>query len=342
MSQTLDPSNLKQLLAPLDDAHWMLGGALRFDSELLAIHQYLKQYIAPRQLRHVSATPPCLWSLDWLGQRALLPDTLIVERIKQYAQAGIALTFSFDNPYIPEEFLDDDYGIGLVHLLSQSPLNRVWVASDALRDHLRAEFPRLAIDAHPNRIAIEKQKRTPALYRRLAEGYDRVALHPRDGARPEIYTPLAADASRYIIIANDRCLSTCPLRAEHLQQLARRRVHPYQTAPRLAIAELRQRCGCLQPTATLQGMRANLSHAQLSALYAQGFRQYALVDHKVRSMPDLLHDFCYYLFNPSPDMQHLLATLTASLFGLLLPHANVPSSGMTHIQQIPHPQQVAN
>ncbi len=341
MSSPLDPANLRTLLQPLLDAQWMIGGALRFDDELLALHGYLKQYLAPRQLRHVVATPPCLWSLDWLGQRALFPDALLVQRVRQYNAAGIAVSLCFDNPFIPAESIDDDYGIGLVEELSKSPLNSLWIASDALRDHLRAHYPRLPLYAHPNRIASEKQRRTAALYQRLAERYDRVALHPRDAARREIYDPLAAEASRYIIIANDRCLSTCPLRREHLQQLSLRRQQPYQTAPRLAIAELLQRCDCKNAIHTLQGKRGNLSQEQLSALYERGFRHYALLDQQTRSAGDLIHDFCHFSFNQSPELQQLQATLTVTLYTLVRASGGHPNSGMSHVRQIPDPKLVA-
>ncbi len=341
MSPPHDTTNLRALFEPLLNAEWMVGGALRFDDELLALHSYLRQYFAPRQLRHVTATPPCLWSLDWLGQRALSPDALLVQRLRQYNEAGIAVSFCFDNAFIPAESIDDDYGIGLVEELSKSPLNSLWIASDALRDHLRAHYPRLPLYAHPNRIASERQRRTAALYQRLAERYDRVALHPRDGARREIYAPLAAEASRYIIIANDRCLSTCPLRREHLQQLSLRRQQPYQTAPRLAIAELIQRCDCKNAIHTLQGKRGNLSQQQLRVLYELGFRRFALLDQQTRSVGDLIHDFCHYSFNQSPDFQHLLATLTVTLYSLTRVSSGQPRSGMSHVRQIPDPKQVA-
>ncbi len=341
MSTEFDTSILKKLIEPLTDAQWIIGGGLRFDEELMALHEYLKQYLAPRQLRHITATPPSLWSIDWLGQRSLIPDTPLVKRIRKYNAAGIAVSLVFDNAFIPEQHLDDDYGIGLVHELSQSSLNSLWIASDTLRDHLRQHFPRLPLYAHPNRIYTERQKRSASLYQKLSEHYDRVALHPRDATRAEIYTPLAAEAARYIIIANDRCIATCPLRREHLQQLALRREQPYQSAARLAIHELQQRNGCQSVIHTLQGKRGNLSQSQLSNLYELGYRHFAILDEKMRSAADLFHDLFHFSLNQSHEIQHIRATLVSSLYAFCAAMGNAPATGMAEVALNPNPRLIA-
>ncbi len=341
MSTEFDTSILTKLLEPLTDAQWIVGGGLRFDDELMALHEYLKQYLAPRQLRHITATPPCLWSLDWLGQRALIPDGLLVRRIREYNAAGIAVSLVFDNAFIPEHHLDDDYGIGLVHELSHSPLNSLWIASDALRDHLRQHFPRLPLYAHPNRIYTERQKRSASLYQKLSEQYDRVALHPRDATRTEIYSPLATEAARYIIIANDRCIATCPLRREHLQQLALRREHPYQSDVRLAIQELQQRTSCLNFSHTLQGKRGNLSQTQLGRLYELGYRHFAILDERIRSAADLFHDLFHFSLNQAHEIQHIRATLVSTLYAFCAPTGNAPATGMADVTLNPNPRLIA-
>ncbi len=341
MTATPNRKNIDQLLAPLCDAQWMIGGALRFDEELLLIHQYLKTYLPERQFRHLTATPPCSWSLDWLAQRGILPDDRIITSLQRYQHEGIAISLSFDNPFIPERLANDDYGMGLVSILSQSPQNSLWVASDMLRDHLREHFPKLPIYAHPNRIAIEKQRRTPLFYQQLSEHYDRVAIHPRDGQRADIYKHLSADASRYIIITNDRCLANCPLRREHLQQLALRREYPYDCNIRAHIQELCKRCDCHSIIHTLQGKRANLSHLRLAEFYDLGFRHFAILDDQIRCSPELLTDIIHYTYNQDPEMQHILATFSVNLMSIGSSHSSSPSSGMMNVDYIPHPHHFA-
>ncbi len=338
---TEDIAFLKEVFQAYPSAEWMLGGAMRFGQELIKLNKYFHNFFPYIEVKNMHATLPCLWSLDWMGQRPLVPDVTIINYLNYYQSAGTTITLCFDNPFIPEEYLNDSYSIGLAEVLHRNPRNRVWVADDKLRDLLRTKFPKLPIDAHPNRIYAERKKRGLDLYKSLCESYQRVAIHPKDARRKEIYEALSSVADRFIIITNDSCIATCPLRYNHLQQLAKRRIHPYESDARLAISDYMVRMQCQDLGHITKKQLGNVNHQQLRTLHDLGYKHFAVLEEKARNVVSICNDFFYYSFSQALEHERYRATLLASLYYLLQEASNPISGGLKNIAQNPDPSLIA-
>ncbi len=336
-----DLAFLKEVFQPYPSAEWLLGGAMRFGPELIQLNKYFQNLFPFLHIKNMSATLPCLWSLDWMGQRPLSPDIIIINLLEYYKNAGISLSLTFDNPFILDEHIDDSYCMGIVEVLLENPNNRVWVADDKLRDHLHAKFPQLPIDAHPNRIYAERKKRGLALYRSLCEKYQRVAIHPKDARRKEIYEALSPEAERFIIITNDSCIATCPLRYNHLQQLAKQRTHPYENEARLAISDYTVRMQCKSLAHITQRELGNVNHQQLRTLHDLGYKHFAVIEDRARNIISICNDFFYYSFNQSMEYEHYRSTFQTSLYCLMQESQISISGGLKNVLINPDPTMIA-
>ena len=300
----------------LPQASWTVGGALRFDRSLLTVNNFLKQMLGLRQFDNVAGAPPCPWNLDWFVQRRPISFAAYSEALEAYARQNTGVILVFDNPNLTEAELDDPYCMGLVnelHNRDRVRKNAVAVASDALAARLRAAMPKLRIYCHANRLVMEKGKRTPALYNKLATLYDRVCLHPADAVKPSITNALENKA-RFDIIINDPCLRTCPVRREHLALLADMRRAPYDTTLMRRRSDLISRVGCQKcnPAELNQKTSCNLTREEACALYEAGFRSFIIQAQQFRNEMTLLWDIFHCMLDYSPELCNKAALIASS------------------------------
>ena len=300
----------------LPQASWTVGGALRFDRSLLTINNFLSQMLVVRQFSNVAGAPPCPWSLDWFVQRRPLAFDAYCNALEAYAKQNVGVILVFDNPNLSEAELNDSYCLGLVQELynrDRVRKNAVCVASDALAARLRAALPKLRIHCHLNRLVMEKGKRTPALYNKLATQYDRVCLHPADAVKPSITSALENKA-KFDIIINDPCLRTCPVCREHLSLLADMRREPYNTELMRRRSDLIARVECqkMDPAALAQKASCNLTRDEATALYEAGFRSFIIQAQQFRNDITLLWDIFHCMLDYSPEISNKAALIAAS------------------------------
>ncbi len=317
----------------MPEALWTVGGALRYDTSLQAVAKFLANFLGVRSVNRVLAEPACQWSLDWFVQRRPIAQDDYVAALEHYAHAGIGVTLMFDNPFITEAEVDDAYGLHLVrelHKHDRVRLNAVSVASDALAARLRAEWPKLPLHCHLNRLVVEKGRRTPAFYHKLAGQYKRVCLHPADAVRPSLYTALEAP-ERFDVVVNDPCLRTCPVRREHLQLLAAMRREPYKVEAMMRRSELLERAGCHKVDAATLRQKAtnNLCRAEAHALYAAGFRSFIIQSQQFRNEATWLWDIFQSMFDVAhPQLSNKVALIATSCLAEVRQQPQAPASGM--------------
>ncbi len=311
------------------EAQFIVEGALRFDAPLMRMAQYLKAFLPFRQLKHVLANIPCLWSLDWHGQRSLLPETTMLPIIARYAEMGMKIDLNFDNPYLNEAELDNDYGWGLVEVLTQhlpSEQAGLVIAHEGLRQSIRAAKPQLRLTAHSNLHDAARKKRDASYYRELLQRYDAVYLHPADGHKAALCKELAPEASRLIITLNDPLVRTSPARAELLHALSERRRKPYGAEERLYLKHAKIKAGYQDLSALLKGQSNNLSHATWEGLYQLGYRQFAIQAQQFSSPVSLVSDLLHYYFHAASTHSNRVASLYANLFSIMGgENTNMPS-----------------
>ncbi len=300
----------------LPQASRTVGGAFRFDRSLQTILGVLQQLGSLFPITHVAGVMPCSHSLDWFVQRRPVPMSDYVNALETYARMNLGVVLVLDNPFVAEEQLEDSY----ISLLVQELYNRdrirknaVCVASDKVAARIRAICPKLPIHCHDNRLTAEPGKRTPALYNKLAEQYDRVCLHPTDAARPGIYTALA-QPEKFEAVINDPCLRTCPVRRDHLRLLAQMRKEPYNTELMAQRSSLISRAACQQINreALQQKATCNLTRAEAAALHAAGIRHFVIRGSQFRNEMTLLWDILHCMQNDDPQFSNKFALIAAS------------------------------
>ncbi len=319
----------------MPEAHFYVGGALRFDSLLISMQSYLRTHVKVRQLDGFFGGMPCLWSLDWHRNTAGLEDVDYCRLLDIYAANKMGITLCFDNPFISDEMLTDAYGLGLV----QEYLNRnkqqaasICVANDKLCDFLKAKCPQVRIIAHPNRIAVEMQKRDAALYNKLLSRYDQVGLHPADAVKTSLTAGIEAK-ERIFITLNDTCLRTCPVRRNHLQALANMRLQPFVNTHRMTEADLITKVGCKQ-LGNIMSQTGNLSRATMHQLYEQGYRHFVIQAQTLRSPYTVATDVLNSLFTTSPEHSHQVASIKANLLSTMSMPTRKLKSGMIPFRKL--------
>ncbi len=338
-SQKNNPSDHLRKLAYLTkdympDARWTVGGALRFDQSLLQLAQKMARDVEIRRITQVSATPPCLWSLDWFSQRRPLPGPAYIRMLDTYVKEGIGITLEFDNPFIREEDLKDSYALFLVAELAKRNTahnHAVSVASDRLAEHLRKHVPMLPIHCHVNRLLVEPAEtvRDAAFYNKLAQRYNRVCLHPADAVNPAVYGAIAEPA-RMDVVINDPCLRSCPLRSAHLQILADYRREPYNPMHSQKRVALLNQVGCLRVDGSgpQQKMASNLTKAESRALYAAGYRSFIIQAQRFGKEITLMWDIIQCMFASTPELSNKVALILSSCLIALDPKPKVLASGL--------------
>lgn len=336
MSQIIKPvtmDDIRFMVADhLPEASWTFGGALRFDNSLRTIISQLEDSFPLRKPARVAGCPACKWSLDWYTERRPMNLALFNNTLEEYAAKSVGVVLTFDNPFITEEMLADSYANTLVSELYKRDRvhgNAICVASDVLAAHIRSICPKLPLLCHPNRLIVERSKRTPALYNKLLEHYDRVCLHPADASRPAIYTAITTP-KRCDIVINDPLPRNSALRREHLRLLADIRLDPYNaelSKRRTSLAErdgwhtihrdeLRQRASC------------NLTHEESSALYAAGYRSFIIQGSQFRNEMTLLWDIFTCILDYSPTLNNKAALIASAIMASFGAPKNQMPSGL--------------
>ncbi len=300
----------------LPQASWTLGGAFRYDRSLQTILGVLLQVGSLFPITHVAGVIPCSHSLDWFVQRRPVQLADYTNALEAYAQRNLGVVLVLDNPFVAEEQVEDSYISLMVQELYKRDRvrkNAVCVASDMLAKYIRSICPKLPIFCHDNRLTAEPGKRTPALYNKLAEQYDRVRLHPTDASRPSIYTALE-QPEKFEAVINDPCLRNCPVRRDHLRLLAQMRQQPYNTELMAQRSNLISRTACQQinKEALQQKATCNLTRAESAALHAAGIRRFVIRGSQFLNELTLLWDILHCMQNDTPQFSNKSALIAVS------------------------------
>lgn len=299
----------------LPQAEWMVGGAFRFDRSLQMLANFFSTQLGVRTISYVAGTPPCMWSLDHFVQRRPLALDAYVSALETYAQMGIGVVLVFDNPYLTDAEIEDPYGAMLVQELynrDRIRKNAVSVANDKLAAKIRT-LCKLPVHCHYNRLVAEMNRRTPALYDKLAEQYERVCLHPADASKPAFVNGVA-EPQKFEVVMNDPSLRNSAVRRDLVKLLADMRRAPYDTALMARRASLLERDGAQKVETALSGAKCscNLTRQELQTLYEAGFRRFAVQSEHFRNEMTLLWDIMQCMLDYSPEICNKAALIASS------------------------------
>ena len=204
------------------DAVWDVSGAFVNDRELIAFHDFCNLLLGFSPFNIVHGAPLCTWNSGRVLKHLMRDAEEIRAAGLEYEKRNIALYYTFTNLNLKEEHMSDPLGNALLTFATNhnpTSRNAVIMASDALLEHVRTNFPTLRTVSSILKITNGGGKGKLEVYQQLAEKYDEVMVHPDDVLNYELLEKLE-DKERYILLVNEYCIRQCPLRAYHYSSLS--------------------------------------------------------------------------------------------------------------------------
>lgn len=262
------------------EAVWDVSGAFVDDRELVAFYEYCRDALSLEPFHIVHGAPLCPWNSGRVLSHMMREAEDIREAGLAYARLGISVYLTFTNLLLGPRELKDPVGHALCRFFSRNnptARNAVIVANDGLRELIRREYPELRLVSSVLHITNNEPVRNPDVYRRLADEYDEVMVHPDDVRRPELLEKLE-DKDKYILIINEYCIRNCPIRPYHYRTLSEYALNflSYDDSHFMK-AKAGNGCGELHTLLSDETRRVlALNEPELDALYDMGFRHFKL------------------------------------------------------------------
>lgn len=260
------------------DAEWDVSGAFANDRELLLFHDFFLQVFGVKTLRLVHGAPLCLWNSGRVLPRLLCTAEQIRDAGKAYARRGIAVDLTFSNHLLGKEHLGDETGNAILKFFERNnPTggNGVIMASEALYAHVKKNYPSLRTVSSIIKVAVEHGRGKADYYRKLAERFDKVMIHPDDAWNFDMLETLE-DKNRYEILVNEYCVRGCKIRHLHYRSLSQSAIN-YFGAKDEEFEKLFPNNGCSDIRRLIsspdRGTTA-LSLSEIRRLYDMGFRKF--------------------------------------------------------------------
>ena len=203
------------------DAVWDVSGAFVNDRELIAFYDYCKLLLGFEVFNIVHGAPLCEWNSGRVLKHLMREAEEIRTAGLEYEKRNIAVYLTFTNLLLNEQHMKDPFGNAVCVFFSRhnpTGKNAVILASDTLRDHIRKEYPTLKLISSILKITKCGKGRLDA-YKRLADEYDEVMVHPDDVLNYDLLEKIE-DKERHILLVNEYCIRNCPIRPFHYHSLS--------------------------------------------------------------------------------------------------------------------------
>lgn len=153
------------------------------------------------------AFPPAMWNGGRPQGGLICDDTYIKNVLHAFNSQGIPIRFTFTNPMIREEHLDDPFCNHLMEL-ADNGLNEVIVFSEVLEDYIRKHYPRYKITSSTCKRITDPEK----LAEELNKDYYVVVMDYDLNNHFEIIDKLP-HKEKLELLANSTCFPNCPKRS---------------------------------------------------------------------------------------------------------------------------------
>lgn len=261
-------------------AEWDVSGAFVNDKELIAFFDYTKRVLGFEPFHWVHGAPLCLWNSGRVLKQLIRSADEIRAAGLAYEKRSIAVYLTFSNLLIDEKLLHDKMCNVLCRFFERhNPTRRngVIMASDLLRDYIRREYPELRCVSSILHVVNQHGKGKIDVYRRLAEEYDEVMVHPDDVLNDTLLEQLE-DKDRYTLLVNEYCIRNCPLRPYHYKVLSELALE-FLSYDGQEFDKRQNDNGCRDLGRMLTDERLGvlaLSTPEIAHLYDMGFRHFKL------------------------------------------------------------------
>lgn len=260
------------------EAEWDVSGAFANDRELLLFHDFFLQVFGVKILKLVHGAPLCLWNSGRVLPHLICTAEQIRDAGKAYTHRNIGIDLTFSNHLLTEQHLEDETGNAILSFFERNNptgKNAVILASEALFTHVKENYPKLKTVSSIIKVAVEHGRGKADYYRRLAERFDKVMIHPDDAWNFSMLEELE-DKSRYEILVNEYCVRSCKIRHLHYRSLSQSAINYFgakdpefeKLFPNNGCSDLRQLlCDPVRGTAAL-------AREEIKRLYDMGFRKF--------------------------------------------------------------------
>lgn len=159
--------------------------------------------------------PVALWNGGRLIQHDQCDREFIENVVKNINEQGIPVRYTFTNPLITEEDLDDPY-CNYCMQVADNGMNEVMVMSPILEKYLREKYPDFAY----NSSTCKELKSADDINAEFEKGYKYVVLDYNLNNHWEFLGKLT-HPEKLEVLVNTLCEPNCPRRGEHYRQIAR-------------------------------------------------------------------------------------------------------------------------
>lgn len=318
-------ANFSPYLNPLwPDAVWDVSGAFVNDRELIAFHDFCTLLLGFAPFSIVHGAPLCTWNSGRVLKHLMRDAEEIRAAGLEYEKRRIALYYTFTNLNLKEEHMSDPLGNAmLIFARNHNPTGRnaVIMASDALLEHVRTNFPELRTVSSILKITNSGGKGKLDAYKRLAEKYDEVMVHPDDVLNYDLLEKLE-DKERYILLVNEYCIRQCPLRPYHYSSLSQMALN-YFGHDSTDFDEKQNKNGCRDLGTLLTHDKHSvlaLNTPEIARLRELGFRHYKMQGRGHANASSILFDLLRLVLRNDAPGENAMHALGQRFWESILPH----------------------
>lgn len=308
------------------EAEWDVSGAFINDKELVAFFDFTKTVLGFEPFHVVHGAPLCVWNSGRVLKQLMRSGEEIKQAARAYVSRGIAVYLTFSNLLLGEQHLKDYLGNALCRLFERNNptgQNGVIVGSELLREYVRRAYPGLRCISSILHVVNHGGKGKADVYRRLAEQYDEVMVHPDDVLNDSLLESLE-DKGRYTLLVNEYCIRNCPIRPYHYKSLSEQALDFFgYDGQEFERRQLNNGCRDLSRMLTEERLGVLALHTQeLAHLYEMGFRRFKLQGRGHANASSILFDLMRLAWRTDrPDenvmqavAQQFLEHLTSTLY----------------------------
>ena len=153
----------------------------------------------------------------WNGGRLIINDQcdkdFVKNVVKSINDAGIPVRYTFTNPVLTEEDLDDPF-CNFCMEVADNGMNEVLVFSPILEEYIRKSYPKYKIDS----TTCKELKTVDDLNAELSKDYHYVVLDYNMNNKWELIENLK-NPEKLEVLINAVCVPACPRRGEHYRYI---------------------------------------------------------------------------------------------------------------------------
>lgn len=249
----------------------------------------------------------------WGGGRFCHGDQCDAEFIRQVVKNinkhGVPIRYTFTNPLIKEEDLDDPY-CNFCMQVADNGMNEIMVVSPILEQYIRDKYPSYKI----NSSTCKEIKNIDDLNAELKKDYYFVVLDYNLNPQLDLLEKIE-DKSRIEILVNTCCRPNCPRRGEHYRYIAKENsvvLYNQKQPPEKQVQMPVWRCewGENNSVYSIQDYPTVISPQKMREVYIpMGFENFKL-EGRTSNVFNMIETYCYYMVKPEyqGDMRILFLT----------------------------------